>query len=382
MLNKVNYNKFLLIFLFIFLYTQNNFSQIKPPDLKIPEPKELPKPNPSAPKIALIPFDFTFDVGGEKAKIALNEIAVSMLKSQGFQPYSLKEWINSNFEDKKSENIIDIVQKVKNYLLPVDFICHGIIFKSGNKYGLQIALYPINSKKTQSYYYRDFTNFYSINIVTDQIIQEMIKRSNSIKKPIFDKNIYIKNFDINFSIYTKSKTGETQASDLPFIKVNGVEYKKDDNFFNELLLYNFHISRTFTVWNNNFKKYVKQNPVIPSGIDYIISGDIDISKKIITIALKVTDNKKWGRRSGQRERKVLFHKKYFIKNVNLNNLYNNMREFTKDIIINLIDIEEQKMIGEIKFDSYYGNDMFFCDDYYLGKGNQENLILPVNTSEI
>ena len=95
MLNKVNYNKFLLIFLFIFLYTQNNFSQIKPPDLKIPEPKELPKPNPSAPKIALIPFDFTFDVGGEKAKIALNEIAVSMLKSQGFQPYSLKEWINS-----------------------------------------------------------------------------------------------------------------------------------------------------------------------------------------------------------------------------------------------------------------------------------------------
>ena len=224
---KLNYKLFIFLFSILFFCSVNIFTQ-SIEDLI----KEKKQGKPSGPKIAIIPFDFTFEVGEKKAEIAANEIAANMIKNNKLQPFSLKEWIDNNYKKGKAANINSIVKKASRSKIPVDFICHGIIFKSGSKYGLKIALYPINTKRPSSYYFRSFSNFYSINNTANQIVQEIAERAGSFKTPLIKKNIYIKNFDVKFSLHTKSKSGDIQISNIPFIKLNNVEYKKEDKFIN------------------------------------------------------------------------------------------------------------------------------------------------------
>ena len=106
---KVNYKLFFFLFLFLNFCFMNVFCEsykqfIKKEILKKQKEFNKKKFKPSGPKVAFIPFDFTSEVGEESAKIALNEVAISMLTSGKFQPYSLKEWMDSKFYQKKGRN--------------------------------------------------------------------------------------------------------------------------------------------------------------------------------------------------------------------------------------------------------------------------------------
>ena len=357
-------------------------------------------------KVAFIPFDYTSEVEEIAAKVAVNELAISMILNNAFQPYSIKEWLDETYKNRKERNIMTIVNKAQEINLPVDYICHGIIFKAGTKYGIKVSLYPLDKEKFPSYYYRDFVNFYSLKKIADKIVIEMTKRSESKKGPLFARKIFINKFNIKFTKREKNKKGGFLEQDVDYIKVNQITYKKTDTFFNELLLYNFHISKIFDIENNNMHEYVDQKPYIitpeselevvdrnskkkqevldkdseEAKIDYIISGDVEIIKEGIKkpktkFTIKVTNN-------NIRNFKVLFYKEYYFDSLNLDSLYQNMREYSKHIMLTLLNSEERKKVGEVSIDSYYGSDEMFINDTYLGWGDQPNLLLPLDVSDI
>ena len=358
-------------------------------------------------KVAFIPFDYSSEVDEGASEIAINELAIAMILNNAFQPYSIKEWLDETYKNNSAKNVMAIVEKAQEVKLPVDYICHGIIFKSGTKYGIKVSLYPLNKEKFPTYYYRDFLNFYSLKKIADKIVIEMIKRSDSTKGPLFARKIFINRFNLKFTERVKNSKGEFKDYNLDTIDVNRITYNKNDNFFNELLLYNFHISKIFDIENNNMHEYVDQNPyiIIPESenevvdrstkkkqevldkdseeakIDYIISGDVEIIKEgklkkpKTKFTIKVTNN-------NIRNYKVLFYKEYYFDNLNLDSLYQNMREYSKHIMLTLLDSEEQKKVGEVSIDSYYGSDEMFINDTYLGWGDQPNLLLPLDVSDI
>ena len=129
----------------------------------------------------------------------------------------------------------------------------------------------------------------------------------------------------------------------------------------------------FTVWNSNIKKYIKESPLVPPKIDYILSADIDISKEISILKVNLKDNKK---------QKNIFSYKYPFRNLNSDELFKVMRENAKNIILGLLNYKEQKRVGVVKLGSIHNDKPIFCENYYLGKGCQDNLIFPAGTADI
>lgn len=325
-------------------------------------------------KVAFIPFEFSSEVTEDAADTAVNEIAIAMILNNSIQPYSVKEWLDEIYKEKPEKNLSTIVKKAADLKLPVDYLCHGIIFKCGNKFGLKVGLYPLNNDKNILYFFRDFVNFNSFNLVASEIVHEMILKTQETQKPLLPKKIYINNIVVKFKDRLIDKNGKLQEKELDSLDIKKVLYKKDDNFISELLLYNLYLSNIFLLKNNNLKKYVnhepfelsiEQNPTEEDrkkkaelieenpDVNFILSGNLDITREknkfSARLIIKVTNN-------DIQNIKVLFYKEYLIDKINLDNLYKQMRECSQHVILSLLDSEEQKKVGEINIDSYYGND--------------------------
>ena len=205
-----------------------------------------------------------------------------------------------------------------------------------------------------------------------QIADEMKSRGFDQKQSLTKKKILINNFDLNYLIYSKSETGEINISPLPFIKLAGMEYKKED-FFNELMLYNFYISRIFNVYNNNIRSYTQNTKYGPTiSYDYTINTSLNLSKEIKQITIEVLDSKN----------QQVFSNDYRFEKLNLSDLYNEMRKWVKDITLTLLSDDELKLAGEVALNSLYSNEDIFLDGFYLGRGDQKNLLVPTSANTV
>jgi hypothetical protein len=334
--------------------------------------KKVQLPAPKGPVVAFIPFNYSYAVGQNNGIIATNEIVVAMVKSQVFTPASIKTWFDGRFKDGEGRDIQYMIEQMRKFRVPADYVCLGYVFKSGNEFGIRVSLYPVDAKQSVSHYFRYFSNFSDMPNIATQIIEEMKKRATG-QKIVTAKKILINNFDLNYLIYTKSETGDVNISPLPFIKLEGMEYKKED-FFNELLLYNFSISRLYTVYNNNIVDYTQNTKYKPSvAYDYIINSVLKVSKDLKTCTIEVTDG------TGNN---TLFSKTYRFEKLQLSDLYQEMRKWVKDISLTLLTQDELKKAGEINISSLYSDESVYLDEYYLGNGDQKNMLVPVSAEKV
>lgn len=343
--------------------------------LYLPAQEGEEKQEPSGEKVAFLPFEHSYGISEEYAANASNEIVYYMLESKKFQPVSLKEWADEKFKDQAGKSVPNLLERARYFKIGADYICHGHVFRSGKSYGLKVALYPLDKSKAPSYYYRSFNNYRNLKYIAVQIVDEMIKRAQSPNPPIMDKKIFIRNFYIDYSLYSTSSSGKTTVSKLPFFLYKGVELRREDHFFHELLLYNFHTFRIFEVWNNNMSIYTNPDLIVPKGhnFDYFIDGEINISKERSFLSLIVQDGK---------SKKVLFTNKYFLESLDLDYLSDMMRSCTRDITYRLLNEDDEELIGKVNLEGYYGDEALFCDDFYIGKGNQSGLLLPVGMTKV
>jgi len=254
-----------------------------------------------------------------------------------------------------------------------------------------IEMYPLSPDKKPTFYFRTFHNINFIGYYINQIVDEMKVRTKNSDKLLFDKSVLIKNFDIKFSLASSSKTGESSVSELPFIKIGRVEYKKQDDFFSGLLLYNMHVSRLFKLYGNSLKNFVNDALAFPSEPNYVISGSLDISKDFTILTVNVTDNINKAKKRRKEDKgsaaaviveEYLYTKKYYIKKLDMESVYKVLRETARDVSIALLDDKEQQMVSEVKVNSYYADDAYYCKDYFLGKGNQGTILLPAGLTDV
>ncbi|MBN2545231.1 MAG: hypothetical protein JXB50_05490 [Spirochaetes bacterium] len=336
------------------------------------------------PVVALLPFSYTYDAGKKKAEIVFNETALSLISIRKFQVYSAKEWYNESFIKNKSEkksthiNIDEIAEKAKKDFLPVDYICHGYVFKSGPGYGIRIDLYSLKDKISH-YFFRTTDIFNNFNKITDQIAFEVNKRLEKNKSVLVNKKVFINDFKIILKNFEKDKKGAIQEVNVPGIIIDRVNYRETDDFFSDLLLYNLYISGIFNVKKSiikNEKKYEsKKNGNINSNTsaDYLIEGIVDLSNTINTLYIKVLSS---------RRDKIYYEKCVELKTLKINYIYNIMRTFSKNILMCLLTFEERNKTGEVFIDAFYNNNDMFCNDHFLGRGVQKDLILPVSVNDV
>lgn len=341
-----------------------------------------------SPVVALIPVDFSTDIGNEKADIVFNELAVSLLNSGTFQPMSLKKWLNARYGTDKAEHTAEIIDRGIRERLPIQYMCHSRVYKIGINYIIQAAMYPMQKNSIPTYYYRSFTNFYNVRQYTDEIVNEMIARSKVINYPLFDKVIYVDDFTLNLSQTTRSKSGATETTEIPFIKIDNVEYKPEDTIFDDLFMYNLHISNLFTVQNNNLSHYTVNVETVDDNIDYIVTGSLDLNKNKFILSLTVKEIRIKEEKTRSRRRKEvsktvhtiseLFTRRYELKNLKNDYLNKVFPNFINDLVKGMLTCEELNRTATLDIDSHYGCESIYLDDYYISKRNKHNLIVSAN----
>jgi hypothetical protein len=79
---------------------------------------------------------------------------------------------------------------------------------------------------------------------------------------------------------------------------------------------------------------------------------------------------------------LVFSKVYRFEILNLSDLYVEMRKWVKDITLTLLEDNEIDKVGEAFINGYYSNEDVFLDEYYVGKGIQKDLLVPISTNKV
>lgn len=337
--------------------------------------EEKDKKKPQQLRIGFIPFDYSFETGQKSGDDAIQALSASMIKRESFKPYSLKLWLAEDVNKVPAVNIQQIIDRAKGTDIAIDSICYGKIFKVSDEYGLYVEVYPLIPGIEPTYYFRSFYNYSSLDKAAEEIVAEMENRSHVPRKTTFNKKIYIKSFNLNFYSFSDlQKKGEGSIIQIPYLNIDGTSYKTDDTFFSSMLLYHIHTSRLFRVWNSNIKQYIQAKPTIPNDMDVIISVDLDISRSVSMLTVRVNDIRK--------KNVPEFKYQYPFKSMNMQDINDSFRENVKIIVLHLLNDEEKKYFGIVNLDSIGRQKPVFCEGYFLGYGRQHNLLFPSGSANL
>jgi hypothetical protein len=306
----------------------------------------------------------------DQIKLKLGE---TMDTRGSFRVGEVSLWLYNAFGVERANNIEAILAKARKEKLECDYLCHGTVFRSGSSFGIVLSMYPLDPELYTSYYYRDFSSINSFSRRAVEIVEEMENRLNKEKaeEVTLNKTLYIEKFNVQLKLYTQPTSGEEMLIPTDFLPVNGVDYNVADHFFDALFAYNFHVSRLFDLRINNYDGYVINNPVAGKDIDFVVSTDILATSKISLLRFVLTDNKGY-----------IETYDYPFASLSMQALNEALRRNALIITSKILNYEETKEIGIININAGSPETKVFYKDYYLGRGNQMNLLLPFGLNEI
>jgi hypothetical protein len=150
-----------------------------------------------------------------------------------------------------------------------------------------------------------------------------------------------------------------------------VDYKEGDNFFNFLLIYSLHQSRLFNLRSRVINgDSFDASGTIPGDVDYVISSNILICESDTIWVTRITE-----RKSGN----VVSEYEYPFPSLNFFDFNAAMKKNALMIAHLILDEKEMKQIGLVDTKIGAGQRPIFSDGYYLGQGDQLDVLQPVGS---
>ncbi|MBN1423924.1 hypothetical protein JXA88_05140 [Candidatus Fermentibacteria bacterium] len=327
--------------------------------------------------VAMVPFGYTAGVGSEKAIQAANEVAVALQSTGRLQPMSLKDWMDINFKNDKAANMRELLDRAAEVNLPIHFVCTGNLFLSGDSYGLMVSLYPLDRARPASHYFRSTSSFHSLDTIAKEIVREMPLRAFRPAATVVSEKIFVGEIGLSFSLVDEATQKETE---LDFAACEGVQYYREDRFLADLLHYNLYASGIMATGVGGQKGYFEGKPTADSA--YVISGQLKIRKKDVADDRNAEKIMSVTVAEASDPSRVVFSNQYALDRLGLESLYDSSRMWAKDILLSILEPEQRRGVGEVDIPSFYGNEGIYLDDFYLGRGNQANLVVSAGRSVV
>lgn len=334
--------------------------------------------------VAMVPFGSTAGAGSETAVMAANEIALALQQSGRFHPMSQRDWMNANYRDQKAANIKEVLDRAAEVGLPIHYICTGNVFLSGSSLGLVVSLYPLDSTQQASHYFRYTSRYYnqrtsvnSLDTLAGEIVHEMTVRAFRPADTVVPDKIFVRNIGLNFVLLDQVSQME---SELDFATFEGVQYNKADQFLAELLHYYLYATGVMETEVAGPKSYFSGEPTIDStfvvdGRLKIIKNDLTDDRKtemILTTTVTRADDPDF----------VIFTGEYDLDHLTLDSLCKSARLSASDTLLSLLEPELRNRVGQVDIPSFYGNEGIYLNEVYLGRGNQDDLLVPIGQSVV
>jgi hypothetical protein len=98
--------------------------------------------------------------------------------------------------------------------------------------------------------------------------------------------------------------------------------------------------------------------------------DIDISNTTSLLTARIRQNGRY------------IKVQHPFESLELDNLFYALRVFGKQIVFQILKTDQLRKIGMLQINKIDNNQIVYCNDYYLGYGNQMDLLFPVGPQNI
>ena len=338
------------------------------------------------PKVGFIPFGYTTAVSQDMANDITLRLAKKIQDEKLFQPFSISQWINKTYnkEENRAKNTDALIQQLKDAGFELTFLCYGMVSSINTKYMIKVTLHPVSDFIYTSHYIRYIDDFSyekstmneKIDAAISEIVNEMKDRVWKENQFFFNKQLYIEKFKLHMFLITSIKnTDETLLVPVDFMKLVNTDFRVTDAFFNEMLLYSFHKTGLFKIKNDNIPNVLKAAPEVPADIDYRVSADMLLSENLNVLMLTV-----WNQKDNT---KVISYNYPFV-GLDMNTLEQIMQKNSFLINMSILSDKEREQVGlaEITLKKSPSSDPIICNNYYLGKSNQADLLLPLGENDL
>ncbi|MDC7220321.1 MAG: hypothetical protein PQJ59_10290 [Spirochaetales bacterium] len=278
---------FLLFFMMSFFLYGGGILEGKEEE-EVPTVQELYEEMDEAlPVVGFYAPQFRVGVDEEEAERIFLDITETLVHRGTFKPGNLEEWMAAEYASQSPPGIIELNQAVERAQISLDYTASVNILPFKNQYLFRMAFYKPGRPHRTVYVYRILNNLENDwDKNRDGILDELDYRLAHNDGTFLSDTIYVEPFKVRFFDYYELKNREYAFTELPFLTMDGRDYRLGDDLFSEWLGLRLHLSGYFPVVIHDMDERVEGTDRPPE-CTWGIKGEVRVSKVFSILKLTV-----------------------------------------------------------------------------------------------
>ncbi len=244
----------------------------------------------TVPSIGLFLPEVQGDIPPEVSDRIYGDLAKAYVRQNLFKPYSLNEWLAQEYPNTGPRDILEIGYRIRKDRFPLDYFSTVNISRFADKYFLMVAVYPRNTIEDVIYSYRILDNLSSEwEFLLPDILNEIQYRLEQKQEPHQTSTIYVEPFPVKFYQYYEIQNGEFSFTELPFMTLDGADFRADEDIVSQWMGMRLHLSGFFPVLIHDLKSKTRADVSSRATCQWGLKGEIRISQRLSVLRLQIFD---------------------------------------------------------------------------------------------
>ncbi|WP_026245184.1 hypothetical protein [Alkalispirochaeta alkalica] len=201
---------------------------------------------------------------------------------------------------------------------------------------------------------------------------ELVLRIDEEREPrnLFHSTIYVNPLELSFFHLTTLECGEFEFSPVPFLSLDGADYRRQDDHIRDLLGYGLHLGGLVRAEIGDMDGVVRENLSQRGVGDYSVDGKLKLSERLTILETTLMNN-----RTGRE----VMHYVFPLESLDLVYLQERLRDVSRLLILATVPFEARLQVGALRpqsRDHFPEEAHIYFQGYHLGRGDLSGQLLP------